>query len=301
MIKKQKETRLKVHESIGLMDFLMRKMGGMTRTSVKLMLSHRRVNVQHGKAAAHVETKFDYELQEGDEVIITSGRGKEELTHPKLKVVYEDEDIMVVEKKVGLLTVATRPESTEMTCFSILRNYVRKADPRAGIYVVHRLDRETSGLLVFAKNADCQNYMRDHWRQIVTKRTYVSLVENPFDKDHDTIRTWLTENPKSTKVYSSPVDNGGKMAITHYKVVKQNEQHALLELHLETGRTNQIRVHMQSIGHPVVGDRKYGSGKQPVIDRLALHARILEFIHPRTGEKMHFETPVPRDFLKIFH
>lgn len=294
--KSHKETAFHVTDPAELMTFLLNKMGSMSRTSVKSLLTHRQVRIN-----GHIETQYNLPLQPGDSVIITSGMGSRELTHPKLKIVYEDDDLMVVEKQVGLLTVATRPESNEVTVFSLLKSYVRKGNARAGIYVVHRLDRETSGLLVFAKSRELQEYMRTYWRDLVTMRTYVALVEGKPEKEADTITTWLTENPKSTVVYSSPVDNGGKMAITHYKTVKSNENYSLLELHLETGRTNQIRVHLSSIGHPVVGDRKYGSGQAPVIDRLALHARILEFTHPVTETKMHFETPVPREFLKIFH
>ena len=217
-------------------------------------------------------------------------------------VLYEDDYLIVVEKECGLLTVAAHPGATETTAFSILLDYVRRENRRNGIFVVHRLDRETSGLLVFSKKQDLQEYMRTYWRQIVTNRTYVAVANGIIEEDKNTIRSWLTEDPRSTMVYSSPTDNGGKLAITHYKVIRRSEEKncSLVELHLETGRTNQIRVHLASIGHPVLSDRKYGLAEAP-IDRLALHARILEFIHPVTEETLHFETPVPREFLHLFH
>ncbi len=288
-----KETLLRVTEPTQLMPFLLAKMGGMSRTSVKSLLSHRQVEV-NGK----IETRFDAELKRGDTISICKARANAELSHPKLRIIYEDEYLIVVEKKVGLLTVATRPGSTETTCMSILKQYVRKANPRASIYVVHRLDRETSGLLVFAKTPELQEYMRTYWRQIVTKRTYIALAEGIFEQKEGKITTWLTEDKQNAHVYSSPVDNGGKIAITNYNVIRnsQDDAYSLVELNLETGRTNQIRVHLQSLGHPVVGDRKYGSGNESPIDRLALHARVLEFIHPATEEKVHFETPVPKEF-----
>lgn len=278
------------------MSFLLYSMGGMKRTSVKSLLAHRCVYVN-----GHIETQYNLPLKEGDKVEVHNKEVNRQLQHPKLRIEYEDADLIVVEKKPGLLTVAARQGSNETTVFSILKHYVRQANPRAGIYTVHRLDRETSGLLVFAKSRELQEYMRTYWHEIVTKRTYVALAEGVFDEPDGTITTWLTEDPKTTMVYSAPFDNGGKKAVTHYHVVKNNDKYSLLELNLETGRTNQIRVHLASIGHPVVGDRKYGSGQQPPIDRLGLHARILEFINPVTEKTLHFETQVPRDMLAVFH
>lgn len=308
---KVRQTELRATEDAQLLDFLLSKMGGMARTSCKQMLSHRCVQVN-----GHVETRHDYALHNGDSVVITNSAGKAELRHPKLKVVYEDDDIIVVEKQCGLLTVATSLNSRETTAFSILKQYVRQADKRSGVYVVHRLDRETSGLLVFARSREAQEYMRTNWRSIVTSRIYVAVVEgiadgsnaiadrvnvSHDDKGEYTVSSWFTENDKAKYVYSSDRNNGGQQAVTHYRIVKHSDRLSLLELHLDTGRTNQIRVHMQGIGNPVLGDRKYGSGPNPLLDRLALHARILEFRHPRTGKTMHFETPVPRSFLSLFH
>jgi 23S rRNA pseudouridine1911/1915/1917 synthase len=292
---KKQETSLRVQQDCTMMDFLLSKMGGMSRTSVKNLLARRVVRLN-----GRVETRPDTELIAGDQVVIVPEQGTRQLVHPKLRIVYEDDYLIVVEKKEGLLTVSAHPGSAETTAFSILKDYVRHQDKRNGIYVVHRLDRETSGLLVFAKTQELQQYMRTYWRQLVTKRTYVAIIEGVMPEPEGTIRSWLSEDSKSTMVYSSPVDDGGKEAVTHYKQLMENGQYSLLELNLETGRTNQIRVHMASKGHPVVSDRKYGSGNVPPIDRLGLHARILEFIHPATEQTVHFETPVPREFLAVF-
>jgi 23S rRNA pseudouridine1911/1915/1917 synthase len=162
------------------------------------------------------------------------------------------------------------------------------------------LDRETSGVLVFAKSRDVQLALQENWHRIVTQRTYTAIVEGRLQKPTDTITTWLTENEKSLKIHSSATDNGGQKAVTHYRTVKGNEHFSLLEVNLETGRKNQIRVHLQSIGHPIAGDKKYGAAENP-IGRVALHARVLEFIHPVSRKKVHFETPVPREFLTVFH
>ena len=322
MIKRKQDTVLKVAEGGQLMDFLMAKMGGMARSSVKQLLGQRRVKV--GNA---IQTRHDFMLKAGDIVTVSSGRGNSQLTHPKLRIVYEDDDLIVVNKQPGLLTVAATPGSSEMTAYSILRAYVKKQNARAGIYVVHRLDRETSGLLVFARSEELQHYMRQYWRELVTERTYIALTEGVPSPREGKITTWLTEDKRNAVVYSSPVDDGGDIAITNYKVLKTTTTpphpspqgresgsrhfsslegrsggvtYSLVELHLETGRTNQIRVHLASKGCPVVGDRKYGHGNESSpIDRLCLHAKVLAFIHPVTEKTIRFESPVPKEFNRV--
>lgn len=322
MIKRKQDTVLKVAEGGQLMDFLMAKMGGMARSSVKQLLGQRRVKV--GNA---IQTRHDFMLKAGDIVTVSSGRGNSQLTHPKLRIVYEDDDLIVVNKQPGLLTVAATPGSSETTAYSILRAYVKKQNARAGIYVVHRLDRETSGLLVFARSEELQHYMRQYWRELVTERTYVALTEGVLSPREGKITTWLTEDKRNAVVYSSPVDDGGDIAITNYKTLKTTTTpphpspqgresgsrhfsslegrsggvtYSLVELHLETGRTNQIRVHLASKGCPVVGDRKYGHGNESSpIDRLCLHAKVLAFIHPVTEKTIRFESPVPKEFNRV--
>ena len=314
MINRKQDTVLKVTEPAALMEFLIAKMGGMARSSVKQLLGQRRVKV--GNA---VQTRHDFALKAGDVVTVSSGRGNTQLTHPKLKIVYEDDDLIVVNKQPGLLTVAATPGSSETTAFSILRAYVRKQNARAGIYVVHRLDRETSGLLVFARSEELQHYMRQYWRELVTERTYIALTEGVPEPREGQIKSWFTEDKRNAMVYSSPVDDGGDLAITNYKTLKTTSLpspqrgeapsprervgvrcYSLIELHLETGRTNQIRVHLASKGCPVVGDRKYGHGNESSpIDRLCLHAKVLAFIHPVTEKTVRFESPVPKEFNRV--
>ena len=312
-MKRKQDTIYRVEESTELLSFLLAKMGGMTRTSLKQLLGQRRVKVNKV-----IQTRHDTPLRKGDTITIEAGRGNIELRHPKLRIIYEDDALIVVEKKNGLLTVPYNPKSGETTALSILKDYVKKQSRQAAVYVVHRLDRETSGVLVFAKSPELQEYMRTYWRQLVSKRSYVALVEGHLPKREGTITSWLTEDSHTAMVYSSPTDNGGQKAVTHYKVLKESvaalpedsllygeEQggglFSLVELNLETGRTNQIRVHMQSIGHPVVGDRKYGHGNESSpIDRLCLHARTLEFIHPMTEKKVRFEAAMPKEFMKPF-
>ena len=289
-----KETRLKVTEPVELMTFLMAKMGGMSRNSVKSLLAHRQIMVN-----SKITTLFNQALQPNDLVTVNSGRGNIELKHPKLKIIFEDEYLIVVEKKEGLLTVIAG-DTEETTAFSILKTHVKKSSPTNRIYTVRRLDRETSGVILFAKNREVQQTLQENWHRIITRRIYVAVVEGVVEKEEDTIVTWLKENEKSLKIYSSDTDYGGQQAITHYRKIKSNDKYSLLEIELETGRKNQIRVHMQGIGHPIVGDKKYGAGTSP-IERLGLHARLLAFYHPVTTEIVSFETPVPRNFLNLFH
>ena len=311
-MKRKNNTTLRATATTTLLQLMQAKLGGMTVTSIKQLLRTRRVQVNGA-----IITRGDQALNVGDEVTILSQAGTTTLHHPKLSLVYEDDYLLVVNKKQGLLTVPTNPDSSETTALSILKAYVRKQHPRNNVFVVHRLDRETSGLLVFAKTPQLQEYMRTYWRQLVTKRTYIALAEGIFAEPKGTITTWLTEDKRNAMVYSSPVDDGGQKAVTHYEVLgTRTIEHAkgsgnipaaamadgkiclsLVALNLETGRTNQIRVHLASIGHPVVSDRKYGHGNTfAPVDRLCLHARILEFIHPATEQVVHFETPVPREF-----
>ncbi len=311
-MKRKNNTTLRATAATTLLELMQAKLGGMSVTSIKQLLRARRVQVNGA-----ITTRGDQALNAGDEVTILSQAGTTTLHHPKLSLVYEDDYLLVVNKKQGLLTVPTNPDSAETTALSILKAYVRRQHPRNNVYVVHRLDRETSGLLVFAKTPQLQEYMRTYWRQLVTKRTYIALAEGIFAEPKGTITTWLTEDKRNAMVYSSPVDDGGQKAVTHYEVLGTRTIEpakgsanipatamadgkiclSLVALNLETGRTNQIRVHLASIGHPVVSDRKYGHGNSfAPVDRLCLHARILEFIHPATEQVVHFETPVPKEF-----
>jgi len=216
-----------------------------------------------------------------------------------IKIVFEDDDLIVVNKPSGLLTMSTG-RSDETTMYTLLTDYVRHRNPRARIFIVHRLDRDTSGLLIFAKTADTKYALQDYWDEAVLERRYVAVTEGVPSEPTGRIVSWLKENSKSFIVTSSPTDNGGQKAITNYKVLKTAGKHALVEFDLETGRKNQIRVHASSVLHtPIAGDRKYGASNSPV-NRLALHAESIKFKHPWSGEILSFTTGVPKVFLSLF-
>lgn len=221
----------------------------------------------------------------------------------KLDILYEDDCIIVADKPSGLLTMSTGKEG-EITAYSILTDYVRSARggrntrDKGRIFIVHRLDRDTSGVIVFAKDEQTKHALQDDWNETILERKYIAAVEGTPEYEEGTVASYLKDNPKSMKVSSSWTDNGGKYSVTHFKVLRSSGQYSLVEFELETGRKNQIRVHASVIGNPVAGDRKYGSVSNP-LRRLCLHASTLAFHHPRTGQLLRFDTGIPKDFMRL--
>lgn len=287
-------TRFTVTEQTELLPFLLNHLDG-SRSRIKSMLAHNQIQV-NGKRTS----QFNWLLMPND-VIEIAGRETAETSalHPLLKIVYEDDYLIVVDKGSGLLTVPSKNNSKEATAFTLLKNYVKQTDTRNRVFPVHRLDRETSGLLMFVKDADLEEYMRNNWRTVLKRRFYTAVVHGQMEHKKDKIVSWLTENSTTKLMESSFKENSGKKAITHYETINNNDLYSLLELHLDTGRKNQIRVQLAAIGHPVVGDIGYGKGDEELVKRLCLHARVLEFEHPATHEIMHFETPVPYLFSQL--
>ncbi len=285
-------TELEVTDPQELMDFLRERISNKSRNFIKGVLSRGQVSVQQ-----HVITQYNYLLRTGDIVRIAWKNTQDEDYLMGMHILYEDEDLIVIHKEAGLLSIATETEK-KLTAYHQLSDYVKKKKATQRIFVVHRLDRDTSGVMLFAKNEKAKLTLQNHWKEYVKHRTYVAVVENEVIKQEDTLVSWLKES-KSLHMYSSPLPNGGQEAITTYQVKQVNSHYSLLEIQLQTGRKNQIRVHMQDIGHPIIGDEKYGSKRNP-IDRLALHAHTLEFIHPRTEQPMRFESPIPTNFLQLF-
>ncbi|RGN48586.1 MULTISPECIES: RluA family pseudouridine synthase [unclassified Bacteroides] len=287
-----KYTSYNVYEPAELMDFLIQKIAGISRNKVKTLLTNRLILVDN-----KITTQYNFELKPGMKVQISKEKNKKEFRHQMLKIIYEDAYLIVVEKKEGLLSVSTENQK-ERTAQHILNEYVKRSHRNNRVFVVHRLDRETSGIMMYAKDEKTQNTLRDNWHDIVTDRRYVAVVAGEVERDAGKIESWLTD--RKLYVSSSPYDDGtGRLAITHYKTIKRANGYSLVELKLETGRKNQIRVHMQDLGHPVVGDEKYGDEKVDPIGRLALHAFKLCFYHPVTGEVMQFETPYPTPFKNL--
>ena len=281
----------KVNEAIELLDFLIKNISKESRNKIKATLAGRGIKVDR-----KVVTQYDFLLKPGMTVLVSKTKRSSELKSHYVKIVYEDRWIVVIEKNIGILSMAAGHSSLNVK--SVLDNYFKKQHKPCTAHVVHRLDRETSGLMIYAKDIDTEQILEHAWHDIVFDRRYVAIVSGVMETDDGTISSWLKDN-KAYVTYSSPTDNGGKYAVTHYHTLARSSELSLVEFHLETGRKNQIRVHAQDIGHPVVGDPKYGKGDDP-IHRLGLHAFRLCFYHPITNEPMEFETPIPIAFRRLF-
>ena len=287
----KKYIELPVREPQELMEFMLKQMSGVSKNRVKDLLTGHAVTVDR-----KLVTQYNYKLKVGEMVRISRHKRNTELISKHIKIIYEDKDIVVIEKQPGILSMASSPN--QFCVKSILDEYFHKRHFKCTAHVVHRLDKETSGLMIYAKSIEIEQILENNWHDIVYDRRYVAVLCGNMEQEGGTIHSWLKDN-KAYITYSSPTDNGGKEAITHYHLLEKNKDYSLVELRLETGRKNQIRVHMKDLGFPVAGDIKYGNGRDP-LGRLALHAYRLNFYHPRTGESMTFETPFPISFRKLF-
>ena len=285
------ETSYPVTEPATLLPFLLEHVKGKSRNNVKSLLSRRLVAVDGVPVS-----QFDTPLTPGQRVTIlpVSAPKADALPFPLL---YEDEHLIVVNKPATLLSVANDQDKTR-TAYHIVTDYVKSRKVGDRIFVLHRLDRDTSGVLMFARDAGTKELFQSRWNEIVTRRGYLAVVEGTPKPDRDTIRSYLVETDTHLSFSGKPGPNA-KEAVTSYQVVKAGNGYALLDISIETGRKNQIRVHMKERGCPVAGDRQYGARTNP-IGRLCLHANELSFVHPVTGEPVTFKAKMPRDFNRVF-
>lgn len=215
----------------------------------------------------------------------------------KLDIIYEDKEILVINKPSGMLTVSTLKEK-EKTLFHEVSKYVKKSNPKAKVFIINRLDKDTSGIVMFAKNQNVKYMYQNSWDSLTLKRMYVAVLDGTPEKKEASIKSYLKET-KTLMVYSSNDKKNGKLAITNYKVIKSNNKYSLVQIEIKTGRKNQIRVHMSDIKSPIAGDKKYGN-KKSCFKRLMLHAYSLEIINPKTKRKMNFLCDVPKCFNDLF-
>lgn len=280
-----------------LLRYMYENMQGQSRSAVKAYLTRGQVTV-NGQST----TAFDYPVHKGDRIMIhdkgimVKKRGGEKDT--RVKIVFEDDWLIVVDKRSGVLSMSTgRPGET--TAYSLLSDYVKRVYCKdSKIFIVHRIDRETSGLIIFSKDEKTKHALQENWNSSVLERKYCAILEGRPPENQGTVHSWLSENPKSLKVTSSPTDDGGKESVTHYRVLSHGKHYSLVEFELETGRKHQIRVHSALLGCPVTGDRRYGAADNPA-GRIALHARSIVFRHPVTGKVMSFDTGLPNIFKAV--
>lgn len=273
-----------VKENEILIEFLKKMFSNLSKNSVKSLLHNEKVFVN-----GNMTTKYNYELNAGDVVEIREKVAK------NIDIIYEDKDIIVINKPSGLLTVATEKEKNK-TAYHLVMEYLKKKNKNNRIFIIHRLDKDTSGIIMFAKNERAKHLYQDNWNDIVKKRCYYAVIDGKMENKEGTIKSYLKEN--GNMVYSVK-DRSGKLAITEYKVLKERKNISLLDINLKTGRKNQIRVHMKENKTPILGDLKYGE-KSKLINRLALHAYKLELINPVTKKLLTFEINMPNEFKTLF-
>ena len=279
-----------VREEMILIDYLRKEFTKLSKNNIKSLLSKEMVTVNNS-----VQTRYDYLVKKGDKIVIRETKIKVKRYQKDINIIYEDDDLLVINKPAGLLTIATNKEK-EFTLYHFASNYIKEKNKNNKIFIIHRLDKETSGIVIFAKNQKTKNLFQNSWDRNILYRGYYAVVEGTLKNKEGTIKSYLTEN-SAYMVYSTTKDNG-KLAITNYKVIKENKKYSLLDINIKTGRKNQIRVHMMENGNVIVGDKKYGSNIN-TINRMALHAYKLELIDPRNNKKLVFKTSMPTIFNKL--
>ena len=279
--------KLIVEKEGELLDYLYNNID-MPKKRIKQYLTHGSIFVNNNRT-----TQYNYKLIPGMNIVIdTDNKNKKELP---FNILFEDEHIIVVNKPSGLLTIATAKEK-DKTLYHIVREYLVSKNRNARVFIVHRLDKDTSGIVVLAKDEKTKNKLQENWNEYVSLREYVAVVHGKLKKEEDRIVQRLKET-KTNLVYISRNDEG-KEAITNYNVIKENDNYSELSIKIETGRKNQIRVAMATIGNPIVGDKKYGDPKDKE-SRLYLHANRLKMYYPEIKKDILFETPTPSEFKKL--
>lgn len=275
--------KYKVTEEIELLEFLLSNIEGMSKNNIKSLLTNKNILV-NGK----VITKYNYKLKKGDTISISRKISS------KVEILYEDDDMIGVLKPGGLLTIATASE-TQNTLYHQVLEYVKQTNKNNKIFIVHRLDKDTSGIVVFAKSERVKEILQNNWDKLVSRRGYIAIVHG-ITREEETIKTWLKET-KTYRVFSSFKNNGGKEAITCYKKIKSNDEYSLLDIEIKTGRKNQIRVHMKDINHPILGDTKYGI--EDKFKKMYLCAYVLELKHPITKKDVVIKIGIPLEYKKL--
>ena len=279
-----KKTEILVKERGELLDYLLSNTE-ISRNKIKSVLKYNGILV-NGK----VVSQFNYPVKAKDKIIIQTEGKKIKSPVP---IIFEDDNYLVVNKKAGLLTVSTEKEK-EKTLYHMMREYLKENNSKENLFIVHRLDKDTSGIVIFVKNERLKFELQNDWNNLALKRNYVAIVEGILEEKQGKITSYLVEPETSNMVYVTKDRKEGKIAITEYKVLKESKKYSMLNINLKTGRKNQIRVQFNDIGHKVVGDKKYGVMTKE--KRMFLIANEVEIMDPITKQKLHFIIKVPNEF-----
>lgn len=290
-LEEKKEKRIdfkefKVKKENTLLNYLIEEIG-FSRNNAKNLLSHHLVSVDGAPIS-----QFDFKIFK-DDIVIIAKRPIKKKNRKDIPILYEDKELIAINKPFGLLSVASDKEKSS-TAYRMVMDYLQAQDKHARIFVVHRLDKETSGVLLFSKNEELKEQLQNNWNNIVKKRGYYAVVEGNMDKKEDHIENYLKMNSLNL-MYVTKSKKDSQKCITEYKVLKENKKYSLLDVNILTGRKNQIRVTLGELGHYVLGDDKYGEPENP-INRLCLHAYELDFIHPINKRMYKFKAPMPKEF-----
>ena len=286
----KEQSEFRVDTETELLHFLLERYSGKSRNYVKGLLKRGQILIDGEPCRDYSRTLLPGQM------VGMLARAASERGGMTLPVIYEDDDIIVIDKPAGMLSISTDRER-ENTAYHIVTDYIKSRNKAGRVFIVHRLDRETSGVMLLAKSEKIKLKLQESWTESVARRGYIAVVEGKVEEPKRQITSWLRQT-KTLLVYSSDRKGDGKMAVTNYEAIKIADKYSLLDVSLDTGRKNQIRVHMQDIGHPVAGDKKYGARTDP-FGRVSLHASELVVRHPSTGEEMSFKAPMPAVFKKV--
>ncbi len=290
--KNNKDKDFIVKNNDELLSFLFKCFPSQSRNSIKSLLSSHQVLVNGASI-----TQFNFKLYPKDVVTICYSRPKIKKDNSlPFKIIYEDDEFIVIDKPTRLLSIATDKEKGQ-TVYRYLTDYVQRKDKHNRVFIVHRLDEDTSGVMMVVKDAKLKELFTSNWNELVSKRGYYALVDGVMKEKEGTYSSYLKKNAQ-TMMYSSK-DKKGQYAVTHFKQIKASNLYTLLDVNIDTGRKNQIRVHLFEHGYPVVGDDKYGEPSNP-LNRLGLHAYELDIKHPITGKLFKFKSDIPQSFLSLF-
>lgn len=292
---KNKFTTYQVKEACELLDFLMKAKDGISRNAAKSVLANRMVYVNNVNT-----TLYNYPLKPGMKVQISKTKGQREFSSKFFSILYEDAYLILIDKKEGIATVSPENKPKELSVLTILNDYLQRTSKQSRAFLIHRLDKEASGLVVFAKDEKTKFTFQDHWDEIVKERKFVAIVTGDMENERGIVTSWLRDGKIYFSTVASGIGNSVDKAVTHYHTIKRSNGYSLIELEPETGKKDQIRLHMRELGHPLLGDAKHGVETEgEPMGRLALHAFKLNFFHPVTGEAMKFETAYPGTFKNI--